>query len=668
MYVRECDVAPATLNRADVGPMKPRAAGQLLLRYPRLEPESAHTVAEGSAAVVGPLRGAVGQTTATLGLPHTMRLQTLRHMRVPADIPDEVSVKRSDPIYNAHGYLTKVPVSAIEPFIEAFTKPGHVVLDMYGGSGMTGVAAGMLGRRAELRDISALGRHIGSNYVNLVDAAACRAEAKKAIAEAIERLGDVYATRCAACTASGVLSRTVWSYVYECARCHRPVNYYESFHASGWKKKDMKCPHCQDAFVARRAKRLREEPVLDTISCPCSNRLIDQEHTNPINQVPLDAPSHPDAVIGEDRQMFQASALRKNGLLTTASFFSERNLAALAALREQILSVNDDRVRNKLLFAFTAILARSSKRYQWNPKRPLNAANQNYYIAPVFYEWNVYDLFSRKIGAVLRSDDYIRRRMDDLRVDKLGEVNYLIGSADAINLADASVDYVFTDPPFGSNIFYSDMNLFQEAWLGTFTDHDDEAVVDRSGNGSTRRTAARYERLMTASLREAHRVLKPDGWLSLVFSNSSGQMWALVQRAVHAAGFVLEDVAILNKGQRSVKGLASGFENVVTVDLILSMRKVNADDETRLSKAPDGALAIAVDDVLAEDASPTPSHVYVGVIRDYLRRGWDASDIDISGIGRVLQTLNYEVNSATGHLIKASAPMPVDRVATIPAP
>lgn len=90
--------------------------------------------------------------------------------------PEEVAVKRSDPIYNGHAYLTKVPVSAIEPFIEAFTVPGDVVLDMYGGSGMTGVAAGMLGRRGEVRDISVLGRHIGSNYVNLVDADDFRAE------------------------------------------------------------------------------------------------------------------------------------------------------------------------------------------------------------------------------------------------------------------------------------------------------------------------------------------------------------------------------------------------------------------------------------------------------------------------------------------------------------
>jgi DNA-directed RNA polymerase subunit RPC12/RpoP len=583
-----------------------------------------------------------------------MGLQTLSHMPIsPHDIPEEVAVKRSDPVYNAHAYLTKVPVTAIEPFIEAFTEPGDVVLDMYGGSGMTGVAAGMLGRRAEVRDISALGRHIGGNYVNLVDGNRFRAAAAEVVADAVRRLGDVYVTRCEGCQEAGVLSRTVWSYVYECRACGKPVDYYESFAATdGWKKKDMKCPHCQSLFTTRGSNRIGEEPVLDTVACPCSKRLCDQAHTEPLNAVSLDGLSCPNEPIAEDRQMFQASALGKHGLVTTASFFSKRNLAVLAALRERIEQVEDDALRNKLLFAFTAVLTRASKRYQWHPKRPLNAANANYYIAPVFYEWNVYDLFERKVEAVLRSDDYIRWRMRDHAVAEFGPVNYETGSADAINLPDESVDYVFTDPPFGSNIFYSDMNLFQEAWLGKLTEHENEAVVDRSGNGEKRRTAERYKRLITDSLREAHRVLKSGGWLSLVFSNSSGELWALVQRAMLAAGFVLEDVAILNKGQRSVKGLASGFENVVTVDLILSMRKAAVGEKGAVEDAPEGALTIAVRDVLAENTAPTPSHVYVGVIRDYLGRGWDVSELDVSGIGVVLQQLGYEVDARSGRLLK----------------
>jgi adenine-specific DNA methylase len=154
-------------------------------------------------------------------------------------------------------------------------------------------------------------------------------------------------------------------------------------------------------------------------------------------------------------------------------------------------------------------------------------------------------------------------------------VTYAIASADRLShLADASVDYVFTDPPFGSNIFYSDMNLFHEAWLGAVTDHAHEAVMHTTGkkkNGA----ADRYETLLRNAFAEAHRVLKPGRFLSVVFGNSDGQIWGLVQRAIRDAGFdsVPVHVAILDKGQRSVKGLNSGSEGVVTVDLVVTLQK-----------------------------------------------------------------------------------------------
>ena len=53
----------------------------------------------------------------------------------------DVSVGKTDPLYRAHGYHTKVPHLAIVPSILHYTKPGDIVLDGFCGSGMTGVAA-----------------------------------------------------------------------------------------------------------------------------------------------------------------------------------------------------------------------------------------------------------------------------------------------------------------------------------------------------------------------------------------------------------------------------------------------------------------------------------------------------------------------------------------------
>jgi len=573
-----------------------------------------------------------------------------------ASMPQDIFVKRSDPAYMAHAYLTKVPVAAIEPFISAFTKPGDVVVDPFAGSGMTGVAAAILGRRSRLFDISVLGRHIGGNYLNIVDPEHLRKTARQVMDEAAAKVGDVYSVPCAVCDERATLSKTTWSIVVECPSCSEPVNFYQSIEAADWHKSKMTCPSCNSA-ISSKARRVTEEPVIDCVECSCSSVQLNQPPQTETVDPSLEGLAWPDVEIPSDRQMYQASALGKHGLTTIASFYSQRNLAVLAALRESIADVEDDALRGKLLFAFTAVLTRASKRYQWSHKRPLNAANANYYVAPVFYEWNVYDLFTRKVEAALRSDDWLRMR----HAEETGEPDlapdsaYEVASADALPLPDNSVDYVFTDPPFGSNLFYADMALFQEAWLGTFTDHKLEAVIDRGTR--KKRDGGRYEKLLTHALSECRRILRPGGYVTMVFGNSTGSVWALVQRAVEQAGLVIEpnSVAILNKGQRSVKGLASGFEHVATLDLILSMRDRQADDPGGLQIPEAEDVTGAVASILAAGRADSPSHLYLELLRRGIAEGWELATLDLRGVTQALQELDWEIDAASGRLRPAGA-------------
>lgn len=584
----------------------------------------------------------------------TMRLQTMSN--IAAVMPQDLFVSRTDPVYMAHAYLTKVPVAAIEPLIEAFTKPGDVVVDPFAGSGMTGVAAATTGRRALMFDISILGRHIGTNYVNLVEPAVLQKAAANVLDEAARRLGgDVYAVRCGDCGKSATLTKRVWSAVVECRACHSPVNYYHALEAVEWHKSKMACPACK-ASISSRCERIDEEPVLDSVTCRCSRTQRDQAPSDPLLDFDASALVGPEVRITPDRQMYKAQALGKSGRTTIASYYSPRNLAFLTVLRETIGTVEDDAIRQKLLFVFTAILTRASKRYQWSIQRPLNAANANYYVAPVFYEWNVPDLFARKVEAAIRSDDWIRDRRgswaDTLFEGSAPEVEYSIATAEALPLPDASVDYVFTDPPFGSNLFYADMALFQEAWLGTFTNHHLEAVIDRGARKA--RGASRYENLLAAALAECRRIVRPGGWITMVFGNSSGAVWALVQRAVQQAGLVIDadTVAILNKGQRSVKGLASGFEHVATMDLIMSMQAADPAVPARPLHSPDVAeLREATASLIGQARADSPSHLYLELLRHGLRAGWELSAVDLRTVTAAVQAMGWRIHPGSGKFV-----------------
>lgn len=589
----------------------------------------------------------------------TIELQLMRHNAMTTSnimsMPQDIFVKRSDPVYMAHAYLTKVPLAAIEPFISAFTNPGDIVVDPFAGSGMTGIAAALLGRRTRLFDISVLGQHIGLNYVNLVEPLHLTKAAWQAVEDVRRRLGDLYGITCSRCGSEhATLSKTTWSVVVRCPSCSSPVNFYRALETAEWQKSRVKCPTC-DTGITSKAVRIDEEAVLDSIVCTCSPTQIDQPPQAASKaSFSFEGLRWPDVEIPSDRQMYQASALGKHGLTTVASFYSTRNLAALAALRDAIDHVEDEALQHKLTFAFTAILTRASKRYQWSHKRPLNAANANYYIAPVFYEWNVFDLFLRKVGAAIRSDEWLIARHAEAtgKSEFDPDVTYELASAESIPLPDNSVDYVFTDPPFGSNLFYADMALFQEGWLGTFTDHTLEAVIDR-GNRK-KRDGNRYEQLLTAALKECRRILRPGGYTTMVFGNSSGAVWALVQRAVRAAGLVIEpgSVVILNKGQRSVKGLASGFENVATMDLIVSMRERRANDPDTEHAPPVLEIEHAISVILDNRLADSPSHLYLELLRHGIAEGWDLSSLDLRLITQTLKAKGWDVDPTSGRFVE----------------
>lgn len=576
-----------------------------------------------------------------------------------AGLPDTVTAPRTDPIYNCHGYLTKVPVGAIEPFINTFTKPGEVVADFFAGSGMTGLAAVRHGRKARLSDISVLGRHIAEGYLTEVAQDRFSQEAERVAAEARKEVGDFYTAKRSDDGATVEMVRTVWSFVYACPKCHHEIVYFEHLSPQGAPPKS--CPHCRGPFARRNWPRGDDIPV-EVVVRDRSGKLVSQPPSPYDKRLIGEAITDrrqaevPSLVIDKDREMFGRSGLGKTGLTATGKFFSPRNAIALVELWKAIGVVNDAAIRKKLQFCFTAILPRASRRYQWSAQRPLNAQNQTYYIAPVYYEWNVFELFARKVEAAIRSD---RELAGDLPLLSLGkkDASYKLASADNVfHLADESVDYVFTDPPFGSNIFYSDMNLFHEAWLGETTDHASEAVVHTSGrrkNGA----AERYERLLAGAFAEAYRVLKPGKYMSVVFGNSNGRIWGLVQRAIRDAGFksTPAHVAILDKGQRSVKGLNSGTESVVTVDLVLTVQKPAHSEAANDARAPSsGDTRRLIEDTvqsLTPDELSNPSHVYARILRAAIQKHQILDDLHLGDVLLALRNAGYEINAKSGRLI-----------------
>ncbi|WP_226833952.1 hypothetical protein [Acidithiobacillus ferrooxidans] len=161
-------------------------------------------------------------------------------------------------------------------------------------------------------------------------------------------------------------------------------------------------------------------------------------------------------------------------------------------------------------------------------------------------------------------------------------------SSESMPLLAHSIDYVFTDPPFGDYIPYAELNQINELWLGRTTDRSREVIVSPSQS----KGVAEYGAMMGAVFNEVARVLKPEGMATVVFHSARSEVWCALARAYIAAGFVVEATSILDKIQSSFKQVVSTLS--VKGDPLLLLSKRRADRSKTQSSAK-----IAVDVIRA---------------------------------------------------------------------
>src|SRR5690606_8520214 len=150
-----------------------------------------------------------------------------------------------------------------------------------------------------------------------------------------------------------------------------------------------------------------------------------------------------------------------------------------------------------------------------------------------------------------RNVDFYREALSELSANK---ANYFIDTkSSTFNELKNIADYIFTDPPFGGNLMYSELNFLWESWLKILTNNKPEAIE----NGAQCKGLPEYQGLMTGCFEEYYRVLKPGRWMTVEFHNSKNAVWNAIQEALQAAGFVMADVRTLDKQQGSFKQITS---------------------------------------------------------------------------------------------------------------
>lgn len=523
----------------------------------------------------------------------------------------EVLARRSDSVYRVHAYHTKVPPSVASRYIERHSQPGDLVLDPFCGSGMTGIAAALGGRRGYLNDLSPAAVHIASNYTEPCSADRFRAAVERVLAAVGERIGAEYATVEEGRAAT--VEYLVWSDVRGCPACATEILLWDHREAG---LRRLRCPRCEHEAAKSDFSVVGERAVEANLSTE-QGRVVRAATASDLGSPPPRSklPWFPDVAFGSGRPMWRRGH-EELGIRSVADFYSPRNLAAMALLWSAAGAEPDERLRSALHFSLTAIANRASRRYQWNAKRPTNVLGGTLYVSSLRYEWNVLSLWRRKAAAVER---FFRDNPMPA-----GAVEVAEGSATALPLPDASIDYCFTDPPFGAHIVYSDSSLLWEAWLDDLTDREQEAIV--VANGDHPKDVETYGGLVGEAFQEIHRVLKPGGRATVIFQATDPAVWRAIQTAASAAGLRLVEASSLDKGQPSFKQIKGrSGERVAEADVILTfergIRGAAAADDPAGRLDPPEALRAALREAAATGAPPTAGKLYASVNARLLSSG-----------------------------------------------
>lgn len=501
-----------------------------------------------------------------------------------------IRAKRTGPLFNSFSYPTKIDPEIVGVFVAAHTEPGQTVLDVFGGSGTTGIGVALCDRptermrrlaegagveakwgprRAFIYELSPLGAMLTNTMSSPPNVMIF---VKKAL-QILERV-DTELGWCYGATSSdgipGRIRHVVWSEVVRTPCCGVERTLYEAAVrlAPACIVSEFDCPRCGRRVCVADCSRAMED-----VRDPFTGQLVRQRsripvriygrsrsHTwsRPVDEGDLDVLSHvpspPHDWIPQDEVVW-GDLFRSGyhaGISRIYHFYTPRNLAVLARLWRLASEEPDIDIRHALQLwvlsynsSHSTVLTRVVAKQSQKDLVVTGAQSGVLYVSGMPVEKNILAGLRRKLTTFTQAFRLTQGSRSNIRV--------ICGSSTSLAIDSGSVDYVFTDPPFGSYIPYSELNQINEAWLGKRTDRHHEIIVSRAQSKSVDDYAA----LMDKVFAEVSRVLRPTGSVTVVFHASTPDVWEALGMAFRSNQFAIEKTSVLNKEQVTFKQVVS---------------------------------------------------------------------------------------------------------------
>lgn len=550
---------------------------------------------------------------------------------------------RTGLFYNTFAYPTKIAPESVAVYIAMHTNPGDTVLDVFGGSGSTGLAAMMCehptsamldlakkmgvspvwgARNAVLYEIGSYGAFASRVITSPPPQKDFAHAIRELLLSAENDLPDIYSIADNKGN-KGTIRHIVWSDVLRCPSCGKEFTYYKGMVRSAPMRilDTGECPFCgctigagdleyvcesmNDELLHRTITRRKRLPVRiygETNNMKwCREATLDDVHCcQGIEN--LDYPSTVEPKEIEWGDLYRSGY--HTGITHLHHFYTKRNFIVMNYLWDKAADYSDgirDAIR-LLLLSYNATHATLMTRVvvKKNSKDFVLTGAQSgvLYISSLPVEKNIITGIKRKLSYFEEAFAYVNNCS--------GRVDVFNASSQHLQQRDCSIDYVFTDPPFGDFIPYAEVNQINELWLANKTDRKAEIII----SNSQKKDVGCYQKMMTEVFTEIHRVLKDNANATVVFHASKAAVWNALCSAYSDAGFKVETTASLDKNQASFKQVVSDYA-------------VQGDPLILLSKGQTNNQAYAAYKILDEAIADRANHQHTDkrhVYADYIGR------------------------------------------------
>ncbi len=518
-------------------------------------------------------------------------------------IQSNLPAEAHTPMYNWHKFWARKTWNVVGQFIEEYCPKDGIVLDPFSGSGVTAIEALRRGRRTIAVDISPIANNIlmaTITPVNLLE-----------LLNAFQRVEE------------RVKSSILSLYQTECRACHKQIE-FDCMIWEGNKAKEVRyrCPNCGD----------RQEKG-------CSLLSADKSLLKTIENTEIKLPYPKQALYYGDGKPF----MKKEKYESLDELFTHRNLLALSILRDAIEKEANLELKFMLKMAFTSMVhlcTRMSPISEGGHFTPFSSAwiQHSYWYPSGFYmEQNVWNKFDGAINGhqgLIKAKRQSNDELKDIRLAKnlkqilSGDANILVvtgNSLDFMNeIAENTIDYIFTDPPYDSSIQYGELLFLWTAWFGNsegYIESLENEVIHNERQGKDFDT---YYRMLSTAFKEMYNVLRDDRYLTVTFHNPTTKVRNSTIRAGTFAGFDFEKIHWQELARPSAKSLLQPFGSAVG-DFYLRFHKPLLGTEAISPKEIDetrfeNIVVETTKELLAERGEETPYTIIINYIDPVLAK------------------------------------------------